>query len=71
MNSMDDINYEEIVKIKKEVKILLSEVDKKENILIEKVEKHTHDILIYKSYLEDIIEKYHLICKKFIARIFN
>jgi len=64
MNSMDDLNYEDIVKIKNEVKILLSEVEKKENILIEKVEKHTHDILIYKSYLEDIIEKYHLICKK-------
>jgi hypothetical protein len=64
MNSMDDINYEDIVKIKNEVKILLSEVEKKENILVEKVEKNTHDILIYKSYLEDIIEKYHLICKK-------
>ena len=64
MNSMDDINYEDIVKIKNEIKILLGEVEKRENILIKKVEKHTDDILIYKSYLEDIIEKYHLICKK-------
>lgn len=61
---MDDINYEDIIKIKNEIKILLDEVEKKENILIEKIEKHTHDILIYKSYLEDIIEKYHSICKK-------
>jgi hypothetical protein len=64
MNSIDNINYEDVVKIKNEIKILLDEVEKKENILIEKVEKHTYDILIYKSYLEDIIEKYHLICKK-------
>ena len=46
MNSMDDINYEDIVKIKNEIKILLGEVEKRENILIKKVEKHTDDILI-------------------------
>ena len=61
---MDNINYEDIIKIKNEIKILLSEVEKKENNLIGQVENNTHNILIYKSYLEDIIEKYHLICKQ-------
>ena len=61
---MDDINYEEIVKIKNEIKILLSDIEKREKNLIKKVEIHTDNILIYKTYLEDIIEKYHLICKK-------
>ena len=61
---MDDINYEEIVKIKNEIKILLSDIEKREKNLIKKVETHSDNILIYKSYLEDIIEKYHLICKK-------
>lgn len=64
MNSMDSINYEEIKKIKNEIKILLSDIEKREKNLIEKVEIHTNSILIYKSYLEDIIEKYHLICKQ-------
>jgi hypothetical protein len=64
MNSMDSINYEEIRKIKNEIKILLSDIEKREKNLIEKVEIHTNSILIYKSYLEDIIEKYHLICKQ-------
>lgn len=61
---MDSINYEEIKKIKNEIKILLSDIEKREKNLIEKVEIHTNSILIYKSYLEDIIEKYHLICKQ-------
>jgi hypothetical protein len=61
---MDSINYEEIRKIKNEIKILLSDIEKREKNLIEKVEIHTNSILIYKSYLEDIIEKYHLICKQ-------
>ena len=60
---MDNINYEDIIKIKNEIKILLSKVEKKEINLIERVENNTHNILIYKSYLEDIIDKYHLICK--------
>ena len=64
MNSMNDINYEDIIKIKNEIKILLVEIEKRESNLIERVEKNTHDILIYKSYLEDVIEKYHFICKQ-------
>jgi hypothetical protein len=61
---MDGINYEEITKIKNEIKILLIDIEKREKNLIEKVEIQTSSILIYKSYLEDIIEKYHLICKQ-------
>jgi hypothetical protein len=64
MNSMNDINHEDIIKIKNEIKILLVEIEKRESNLIERVEKNTHDILIYKSYLEDVIEKYHFICKQ-------
>ena len=64
MNSMNDINYEDIIKIKNEIKILLVEIEKRESNLIERVEKNTHDILIYTSYLEDVIEKYHFICKQ-------
>ncbi len=61
---MNDINHEDIIKIKNEIKILLVEIEKRESNLIERVEKNTHDILIYKSYLEDVIEKYHFICKQ-------
>jgi hypothetical protein len=63
-NITDDINLNDIVKIKNEIKLLLKEVEQKENKLIEKIETNTCDILIYKSYLEDVIEKYHSICKK-------
>lgn len=61
---MDNITLEDIIKIKNEIKSLLSEIDEKEKIIIEKVKKNTRDIQVYKTYLEDIIEEYHLICKK-------
>jgi hypothetical protein len=57
-------NFEQIIKIKNEIKILLNEIDEKEKKLIDKVNKNSNDILVYKTYLEDIIEEYHLICKK-------
>lgn len=61
---MDNITLEDVIKIKNEIKLLLSEIDEKEKIIIEKVKTNTHDIQVYKTYLEDIIEEYHLICKK-------
>lgn len=54
----------DIIKIKNEIKILLNDIDEKEKKIIERVNKNSNDILIYKTYLEDIIEEYHLICKK-------
>ena len=57
-------NFEQIIKIKNEIKILLNEIKEKEKKIIDKVNKNSNDILVYKAYLEDIIEEYHLICKK-------
>lgn len=61
---MDNITLEDVIKIKNEIKSLLNEIDEKEKIIIEKVKTNTRDIQVYKTYLEDIIEEYHLICKK-------
>ena len=61
---MDNITLEDVIKIKNEIKSLLNEIDEKEKIIIEKVKTNSRDIQIYKTYLEDIIEEYHLICKK-------
>ncbi len=61
---MSDINFNNINIIKKEIKALLDEVNKKEKIIIEEVRENTQDILIYKQCLETIIEEYHIICKK-------
>lgn len=55
---------EDIIKIKNEVKVLLNEIEEKEKNIIEKVRDNTHEILVYKMYLENIIEEYHSICKK-------
>jgi len=61
---MNDINMEDIIKIKNEIIVLLKEIEDKEKIIIEKVRDNTHDILVYKMYLENIIEEYHSVCKK-------
>lgn len=61
---MSDISFNNINEIKKEIEVLLDEVDEKEKKIIEKVEKNSQDILIYKQCLETIIEEYHNICKK-------
>lgn len=63
-NITEDMNITDIIKIKNEIKILLGEIEIKENKLIEKIETNTQNTLIYKTYLEDIIEKYHLICRE-------
>ena len=55
---------EDIIKIKNEIIVLLKEIEDKEKIIIEKVRDNTHDILVYKMYLENIIEEYHSVCKK-------
>ena len=59
---MDNANIENIVKIKKEIHALLKDVEKKENLLLKHVQNNTHNIIVYKSYLENIIEEYHTIC---------
>jgi|LakMenEpi03Aug12_release.lakeMendotaPanAssembly.Ray.scaffolds.fasta_scaffold5168301_1 hypothetical protein len=53
-----------ILNITKEISDLLKEVEQKENIVSEKISNNTADILVYKSILENVIEEYHLICKK-------
>jgi hypothetical protein len=40
------------------------DIEIKENNLLEKVKYNTDNILIYKSFLEEIIEEYHNICTK-------
>jgi hypothetical protein len=59
---MENNNFENILKIKNEIKTLLQDIDKKENILLEQVKNNTHNILVYKSFMEDIIEEYHNVC---------
>lgn len=61
---MNNINFEDIIKIKNELKMLLNDMDEKEEKIIEKVKNNSHEILVYKTYLENLIEEYHLICKK-------
>jgi hypothetical protein len=63
---MDNYNNEikSIIKIKKEIEILLSEINQKENILANNLKKNIDDITLYKNCLENIIEEYHLFCKK-------
>jgi hypothetical protein len=61
---MNNINLNDVIKIKNEIKILLDEIDDKEEKIIKKVENNTRDILVYKTCLEEIVEEYHLICKK-------
>ena len=61
---MKNIKIEDIVKIKNEIKLLLNEINNKEQKIIDKVENNSNKIIIYKSFLENIIEEYHLICKK-------
>ena len=61
---MNNINFEDIIKIKNELKILLNDMDEKEEKIIEKVKNNSYEILVYKTYLENLIEEYHLICKK-------
>ena len=63
-NITDDMNLDDIIKIKNEIKLLLGEIETKEDKLIEKIETNMQNTLIFKSYLEDIIEKYHSICKQ-------
>ena len=58
---MNNINFEDIIKIKNELKMLLNDMDEKEEKIIEKVKNNSHEILVYKTYLENLIEEYHLI----------
>ncbi len=53
-----------ILNITKDFRELIKELDEKENILSEKISNNTTDILVYKTILENVIEEYHLICKK-------
>jgi hypothetical protein len=53
-----------IVKIKNEIKILMDDIENKENIILEKIKTNQQDIDIYKAFLENIIEEYHNVCLK-------
>lgn len=61
MNSDKDLTN--ILNIIKEFKSVLKEIEIKEKIISEKIESNTCDILIYKAFLENVIEEFHLICK--------
>ena len=56
----DDL--QNIIKIKNEIKTLLIEIEKKENNLLELIKDNNFNIIIYKKFLENIIEEYHNIC---------
>lgn len=57
-------NLENIIKIKEEIKNLLKDIEVKEKTLIEDLEKSNNKILILKTCLEEVIEEYHMVCKK-------
>lgn len=59
---MDNTNLKNIIKIKNEIKTLLVEIEKKENNVLEQIKTNTYNIVVYKTYLENIIEEYHNIC---------
>jgi hypothetical protein len=59
---MENNDLENVLKIKNEITYLLKDIDKKENNLLETIKNNMHNILVYKSFLEDIIEEYHNIC---------
>lgn len=61
---MENNNISNIIKIKNEIQNLMLDIEIKENNLLEKVKYNTDNILIYKSFLEEIIEEYHNICTK-------
>jgi hypothetical protein len=61
---MNKMNKSQIEKIKNEIESLLKEINEKEEVIVEKVGNNTNDILLYKTYLESVIEEYHLVCKK-------
>lgn len=59
---MENNDLENVLKIKNEITNLLQDIDKKENNLLDAIKNNMHNILVYKSFLEDIIEEYHNIC---------
>lgn len=61
---MENYTLKKVLKIKNEITDLLNDIDKKENQLIEQFNKNIDNLSLYRSYLEEIIEEYHLICKK-------
>lgn len=54
---------EHVLKVYTEIKSLLKDVNTNEQNLTEQVKKNTESVLIYKSFLEKIIEEYHNVCK--------
>jgi len=64
---MENKSLEDIYKIKNEIKLLSDEIENKKVNIINKIENNIENIIIFKTYLENIIDEYHLICKK----IFN
>jgi len=61
-NNMENLNN--IVKIKDEIKFLLKDIEEKEKLLVNELEKSNNKIIMLKTCLEDIIEEYHLVCQK-------
>jgi hypothetical protein len=57
-------NLDNIIKIKDEIKFLLKDIEEKEKILVNDLEKSNNKIMMLKTCLEEIIEEYHLVCKK-------
>lgn len=61
-NNMENLNN--IIKIKDEIKFLLKDIEEKEKLLVSDLEKSNNKIMMLKTCLEEIIEGYHLVCKK-------
>lgn len=59
---MTKTDLKNIIKIKNEIKTLLVEIEKKENNLLEQIKTNTYNIVIYKNFLENLIEEYHNVC---------
>jgi hypothetical protein len=59
---MSNINLQNIIKIKNEIESLLVEIKKKEENILEHIQTNTYNIILYKTFLENIIDEYHNVC---------
>jgi len=61
---MDKSKIEKINLVIKEIKNLLKNIQINENSIIKEIDENLQNSLIYKTYLEHVIEEYHLVCKQ-------
>lgn len=61
---MNNSDLDNILKVKNEIEFLLVDIEQKENVLTEQFKLNALNLVTFKTYLEDLIEEYHNVCKK-------